>query len=446
MKGGERMAQAYYGSKISPNKTKTPEGYLILHNCPIGRAGWMQYLPHEVNGYVGDGTGLVDVERTEEDLFHPAVLASFEGKPFTNEHPASWLSPDNYSQYMKGLVKNVRRGVGDESDLMLADIIVYDPKTISEIENGKKEISSGYDYDFFNHPLHEHKFMQKNIRGNHVALVTDGRAGHRVSAKDEKAKPINKKEEKKPMKANSLLGKVLKAFAQDAEPEELAEASKLLNEKKEVEDNSFAPPQQQQPQFKPPVKSVEAEDEHDEDEEEEFFSELVNAIKEIRMEIAGIKQQLSATSATQDLDPLSKLEAELGGNEAPAEDGYSANPNENGESLTIDPNEMAEDENLPQGPTNPAISVDSKQAVLAAIKTMKPIIAKLPPEERKRASDSLSKELRKQMGIIDKPGAYSKIANPAKPKAQDSQLNIDEANRAIGEELKRKHNPHYKNK
>ena len=33
------MAIAYYGARISPHMTRTPEGYLICHDVPINRTG-----------------------------------------------------------------------------------------------------------------------------------------------------------------------------------------------------------------------------------------------------------------------------------------------------------------------------------------------------------------------------------------------------------------------
>ena len=81
---------------------------------------------------------------------------------------------------------------------------------------------------------------------------------------------------------------------------------------------------------------------------------------------------------------------------------------------------------------------------------MKPIIAKLPASERQRASDSLAKEMRKHLGVVGKGndvGAYRKMANPAKPKAQDSATsNLDDIDRQVGKDLAKKYNPHYKGK
>ena len=85
--------------------------------------------------------------------------------------------------YAKGEVTNVRRGVGDEENLLLGDILVRDPITINEIESGAKREISGYECEYVEK---DGKIYQKNIRGNHVALVQAGRAGSQVRIKDEK--------------------------------------------------------------------------------------------------------------------------------------------------------------------------------------------------------------------------------------------------------------------
>lgn len=72
--------RAYYGSRISEHMTKTPEGFLICHNVPIARTGRQDYLPQEIGM---EGGRLVSVIRTEEEVFSPQAIASFEGNaPF----------------------------------------------------------------------------------------------------------------------------------------------------------------------------------------------------------------------------------------------------------------------------------------------------------------------------------------------------------------------------
>jgi hypothetical protein len=101
---------AYYGNRISPNMTDTPEGYLICHDVPIARIGPMEYRRGEVQ-LDGDPVQTVKINRYPEDVFEAAAIASFEGKDITAGHPPDNVGPENYAAYSKGHVENVRRSI-----------------------------------------------------------------------------------------------------------------------------------------------------------------------------------------------------------------------------------------------------------------------------------------------------------------------------------------------
>lgn len=176
----------YYGSKISDNLVKLDDGYLLCLNVPIARTGAYQYTREELGL---DGSGIVTVYRESSEVFDQVAMASFEGKAFTDTHPNVDVNVDNWQIYSKGELTNIRRGTGDKSNLLLSDIIVRDPVVINEIYSGvKREISAGYDCEYVEE---NGKIYQRNIRGNHAALVQCGRAGHLVKINDEYK--INKK-------------------------------------------------------------------------------------------------------------------------------------------------------------------------------------------------------------------------------------------------------------
>jgi hypothetical protein len=214
----------YFGSKISDNKVLTPEGYLICKNVPIGRVGWMDYLGEEL-GIEEKRGQVVKVYRSPEQLFSKATIASFEGKSVTNNHPSKNLTIDTVSMIERGHIENVR----PEGEYLVADLYVKDKGLISEIDNGKKEVSCGYDCLWV--PLDGERFEQKEIVGNHVAVVQNGRAGARVAIKD--SLPGDNKEGEGRYKNMKITQKFLAAigfqkFAQDAKPEEIAEAMEAM--------------------------------------------------------------------------------------------------------------------------------------------------------------------------------------------------------------------------
>lgn len=175
----------YYGSRISPHMTETPEGYLICHDVPINRTGTQEYTAGEMQ-LDGDPERIITVNRYPEDVFDAAALASFEGKDVTSGHPPENLTPENHAAYSKGHVENVRRA-GDQT---IADLHIKDATLISDIKNGIiREVSCGY---VCNWEPDGAGYKQTNIRGNHVAIVPHGRAGHDVAIKDQAAEQAEK--------------------------------------------------------------------------------------------------------------------------------------------------------------------------------------------------------------------------------------------------------------
>lgn len=207
------MAIAYYGDRISPHMTDTPEGFLICHDVPIARTGPQDYLAREMM-LDGDPERVVTVQRYPEDVFEAATLASFEGKPVTEGHPPENVSPENYAAYTKGHVQNVRRS----GEYIVADLYINDANLAEEVRNNvKREVSCGY---LCNYVPDGAGYRQSNIRGNHVAVVPKGRAGSTVAIQD--TAPEAEKGGNKHM--NEFWKSVLHAFgmaAKDASPEEL---------------------------------------------------------------------------------------------------------------------------------------------------------------------------------------------------------------------------------
>ena len=171
----------YYGTRLSENISKRePEGYLLCLNVPVARTGIQEYTNSELRiqnselSPAGENE-LIPVYRPEEEVFAPETMASFEGMPVTNDHPPDGVDVSNIRALQKGHAHNVRRGSGEESDLLLADLIITDPALITAIlEEGKREISCGYTYELC---MENGQYIQRKIRGNHVAVVDAGRAG-----------------------------------------------------------------------------------------------------------------------------------------------------------------------------------------------------------------------------------------------------------------------------
>lgn len=192
------MAIKYYGDRITDNIIKLPNGGIVCKNVPIGRTGRMQYMGRELGLTDQRYAELVTVTRDEAEVFDEATLASFEGLPVTDDHPPEDVIATNYATYARGHTQNVRRGTGKHSDKIVADLFINDAVLADKVLNRiKREVSSGYScrYAPTTNPT---LFNQRQMRGNHVAVVAKGRAGHSVSIQDSKPELIKQRERRQP--------------------------------------------------------------------------------------------------------------------------------------------------------------------------------------------------------------------------------------------------------
>ena len=222
---------SYYGYTISPNQLETGEGFLICRNVPVARIGEQDYLGTEIGL---DREEIVKVKRPAEEVFSDAALASFEGKPVTNNHPPVLLDPENVGMYEMGHIQNVRQGRGEWEGYVVGDLHIHDRQLIEDIRNGKRQVSCGYECEYTDNG--DGTYTQSNIRGNHVAVVESGRAGNKAAIMDSNIKKAEKAERKVTMTKKSTFLKIFGAAANGKSDEELTQmamdAADALEEEK----------------------------------------------------------------------------------------------------------------------------------------------------------------------------------------------------------------------
>ena len=150
---------------------KTPEGYII--DTPIiARTGIQMYLR--------DGKPVAEY-RPAEEVFAPESLASFIGRPLTVDHPALLVRSTNVRSVNVGTI--IGKPWRDGPNLR-ATVVVHDQRAIDMIEKGlKTELSVGYTVETVAKPGVtpegvKYDAIQRNIRCNHLSIVTRGRAGN----------------------------------------------------------------------------------------------------------------------------------------------------------------------------------------------------------------------------------------------------------------------------
>jgi len=234
------MAMRFYTTEIlGPKQSLTPEGYLLCLDVPVSRTGQMIYGPEETP-IKAEGEEYVRIDRTDDEVFRPESMASLNGKSVTDDHPPVDVSPENWTALEKGVVMNPRRGKGAEDDLLFVDLLIKDPATIEAVRSGKREVSAGYDAEYFKTGPGQGE--QRNILFNHVALVEKGRCGPRCAIGDHASIPQSV--EKHQMATPSKWLKKILDRAHDAKDEE--EMKKISDEaaeeeskaKKEAEDKA----------------------------------------------------------------------------------------------------------------------------------------------------------------------------------------------------------------
>lgn len=155
----------------------TSEGFMRAQGL-ITRCGVFEYLVKS------DGDQVVQIRelRPPDEVFAPESLGSFGLVPMTLDHPPENLTPDTVKEYQVGSV-GVPEPVGDQ---VRADLMITDQSAIEAVQRGKNQLSCGYVCKTIFRPgwytdasgeRFEFDCIQTQIRGNHVAIVDQARAG-----------------------------------------------------------------------------------------------------------------------------------------------------------------------------------------------------------------------------------------------------------------------------
>ena len=402
----------YYGTRLSENiSRREPEGYLLCLNVPVARTGTQEYLPEELGLPAGNGPpGLIPVIRPEEEVFSPETIASFEGMPVTNDHPPDGVDSGNIKALQKGHAHNVRRGSGEEKDLLLADLIITDPVLIGLIMDGKREISCGYTYELCEE---NGKYIQRRIRGNHVAVVDAGRAGPRVCIKDHMVRT----DERRTRKMKKSLSKILARMAKDGDIETVAEIIEEMIESESPETPEEAIGEAVAETIVPAAAEI-AEGTEETPEaatDEATLADIVTRLDRIieLLTPGPASDEMNQTSTAGVQDPVEEIaEAVEEAIEAATAEEEPAGDEETGE--VIDPEEIAEivEEILEPVPAETLSevldpvedecgeeeeeSLTTGDALRVALKAVKPALMKMPRKQRMRVSKDIAARLQRQ--------------------------------------------------
>lgn len=207
-----KMDQTYY----------TEEGYLVDHPV-VTRCGIFEYADPEAGG-----DGIRRELRLPEDVFDEKSLASYEGKPIIITHDAEEINKDNVHQEQIGTI--LSKGYRD-GECVRCKIIIHNTDAMKNC--GLRELSLGYSQNPEEVPGvykgQKYDAIQHDIEINHLALVSDARAGNRARLNIDH-RDVKKK---KYLKGGPVMAKVKakgknSRYDGDLTPEELAQAIALF--------------------------------------------------------------------------------------------------------------------------------------------------------------------------------------------------------------------------
>lgn len=143
------------------------EGY-FYDNPILTRTGIFKYK-------LEDGSERRELRRPE-DVFDPASLASYEGKPIIITHDAQAIDKNNARRERVGTILTPGQ---QDGETVRAKIVIDDPDAVKA--SGLRELSVGYYQDLIMEPGEwegePYDAIQTHIRVNHLALVAVARAG-----------------------------------------------------------------------------------------------------------------------------------------------------------------------------------------------------------------------------------------------------------------------------
>ena len=166
----------------------TDQGYLISEGVKLARVGPMEYLGSELGK---DPRKVYNVYVNADQLFNDATIASFDNTPISIQHPEEMeINSRNWEELAVGHITNIRPS--DDRQFLLGDSIINSSKAIATIQSGMVEVSCGYDADI---EEIDGKLTKVNIRGNHLAIVDEGRCGAdcKLNLNDGKPKKMSDK-------------------------------------------------------------------------------------------------------------------------------------------------------------------------------------------------------------------------------------------------------------
>jgi hypothetical protein len=199
---GEKQAAAiaYHkaGKDVSTKRIPDINGWIEIKDNPISKVGIFPYLGLSISDEL-EPNQIYMIYRPAEELSEAECVESFRLLPWINDHETLGPSEQGLTPpEKKGVEGVIGENIYFEHPYLKANLKVFSENLADLIDSGKRELSIGYQaaYDmtpgFFEGEPYDG--VQRSIRGNHVALVDQGRSGKDVAVLDHFKFTIDSKE------------------------------------------------------------------------------------------------------------------------------------------------------------------------------------------------------------------------------------------------------------
>lgn len=308
-----------------PEYIEDENGYVTWPATPISRSGVFPYLGREISGEL-EPERIYNVYRPESELNNPETIESFKLSPWFPRHEMAGdeftAAEDIGVQGVTGQDVQYVDGKG-----LVGTVKVFGSKLKAAIRAGLRELSCGFrcSWEVVSGTTPDgvkYDVIQRNIRGNHLASVDEGRMGSQFSVAMDRACIAldNLKSEGATM--NEL--EELMAKVREAEPakEELAklhaEIGKMLGGGEESEAEAEVTVEDEEdkggedPEAEVTVKTEDEDYSEDEDKDKSAMDSMAKTIKELQGQVKALSgNALDAATIEKQIEAKQGLIREL---------------------------------------------------------------------------------------------------------------------------------------
>lgn len=196
--------------------------FWYIKDNPLSKVGVFPYLGKQISSEL-EPDKIYQVYRPAEELLSDETINSFKLLPIVDDHTMLGTEPGMMPAEEKGVHGTSGSDVYGKDGKLYGDLKIYSETLKDEIEAGKKELSMGYFCDYELTPGtfdgQHYDAVQRNIRGNHIALVEEGRMGSDVRVMDRKITMDSMKEINSMVKSAKRGNR--QAFDEDVDKREL---------------------------------------------------------------------------------------------------------------------------------------------------------------------------------------------------------------------------------